>query len=247
MWGLYPTRQAVTIGKRNFPCCIFARCDYSSAMMSQRLILGFLLVAFGANCFADVAPTNSIDKYKIIIERSPFKRFSPTTTGGGQDTVGSLVLNGFIVGSDIKKVCIRDTKSNLNYYKGEGEYISDYRVDKIDPDSQTVVLVRGVQIESLKFPERSAIPPQVAAAVPPRPAYRGFVRPPQPVQPPNPAVAAPNAVPNPNPAPVSPTSLRRRILRQQLRAQEPQQPQPQPAEEGEGDTGKVSEEAPAQQ
>lgn len=188
-----------------------------------------LLAAAGAS--ADVSSTQSFDRYKIIIEKSPFsKGAAAVSSAPAVSSFQGLVLTGIFHNSNTKKVFIRDTKSNQPYYIGEGESILDIKVIKIDPESQTVTLERGLETHTLAFPERGQAP--VPPGVPNNPSYGRLLRNVQTqagVNPPGaaPAAIAPGASRGATPQATSPTSLRRRILRQNLRPIAQPQPAPQ--------------------
>src|SRR5688572_22741781 len=92
---------------------------YSSRMMTKRSIVSLLAFVFAAHTFADVAPTDGFNKYKIIIEKSPFKKGAAPTPLTGNTTVDSLMLKGYVWGDGLKKVWITDTKTNRSHYVGE--------------------------------------------------------------------------------------------------------------------------------
>src|SRR5438132_976748 len=135
-----------------------------------------LLAVLGMNGLADTSSTNSIEKFKIIIEKSPFKRFSDPVSLTPGLTAGSLTLIGSFFDGKEKKVWLRDSsQNNKTSCVGEGETVNGYRVDKIDTENQSVVLTHGVETLSLKFPEKNPAAPAPMAAAPPgsgRPVYR---------------------------------------------------------------------------
>lgn len=221
--------------------------------MNWRRSLPLLLVAaMGTSGLADVASTNSIDRYKVIVEKSPFKRFSEPNTSPSGPPAGNLALSGIVVSGKEKKVFLRDNGQNKSFCVGEGEMVGDYRVVKIDAESQSVELNRGVETFSVKFAAKSAaspLPVPSSTAVTPststRPVYRNprvAMPAPMPVQAPvappppsgttpmplNPAVTSTPA--SDHPTPPSNTSLRRRILQRNLRPQPPAE-NPAPKEE----------------
>jgi hypothetical protein len=215
--------------------------------------------AFAANTFADVASTNDFDKYKVIMDKSPFRKTATATPVQAQPVIQGLALKGITSDSRVAKAWITDTKTGKTYYVAEGEKAGECTVGKIDAEAQTVELTAGVQKEALKFPEKTAGVPMPQAAVAPvtaaRAAYRGPLRPVNPAPTPPPVAPAPanptalNAPAASGTAPVAPapTSLRRRILRQQVQANPaaaaPPAEAPQPAAEEPAE--QPAEEAPA--
>lgn len=199
------------------------------------------LVVLGMDGMADTSPTNSIERYQIIMNHSPFKRFSDPISIASGPTAGSLTLQGFFATDKEKKVWLRDSsQNNKTFCVGEGESLNGYNVDKIDTENQTVRLTHGVDTLSLKFPEKNLAAPSPMASVQPagRPVYRNprvavppGLQPPVAPVPPTvtapmplaPIVSSPNTTTNDQQA-GSPTSLRRRILRQNVK------PVPPPAE-----------------
>jgi hypothetical protein len=229
-------------------------------MMTLRGLLPlFMTVVVGTSSLADIAVTNSIDQYKSIAERNPFRNLTGPGTGPASSMIEGMVLTGIYYEQTTKKVWIRDTRSNRTFYVGEGEPVADYRVEKIDVENQSVLLSHGVETKSLAFvPAKNALPQPASVITPPRPGYRGpaGIRPIVPVTAPapNPAPATPTPVPAavaaanpPSPARAnqSPTSLRRRIMRQQ-NPPAAAAPAAQP-EAKEGEAEQPAEEAPAQQ
>jgi len=236
---------------------------YTLDMMHRRIGLIAALLCCAAAGRADV-PADSFDRYKVIIEKNPFRKSSPVAGIPAAASQNWQLVGIFCTGANCK-VFIRDLKGGKSHYLAEGDALGDSRIEKIDVENQTVIVATGVERHSLKFPER----PAAVAAAPPapqRPAYRGPGRPP-------PAAAVPTTVTPANPAAVvpvqqpaapsaaAPTAMRRRILRQQGAPQaaptpppaqsepppQPVQPEAQPEEAPAAEHAEQPAEAPAEQ
>src|ERR1043166_276728 len=170
---------------------------YTPSMMTARSIIPVMVLIMATQSFADVGATDGFNKYKVIIEKSPFRKGAPTATGPAAPTVESLTLKGYVAGDGLKKVWILDTKTNKSSYVGEGDMVLDYKIISIDAENQVVVLRKGITDERLAFPIKTQAAPMVPNTG--RPTYRGPTRPmtpsPSPMPAPVPAAAAAAAAP----------------------------------------------------
>src|SRR5947207_3413874 len=98
-------------------------------MKMKRVILVLLAGACGSSGLADVAATNSIDKYKIIIDKSPFKRTADPALANVTPLAGTMTLSGIYADGETKKVWLKDTKTNKNISAIVGETVMEYHVD----------------------------------------------------------------------------------------------------------------------
>src|ERR1051325_1457404 len=96
---------------------------YSPAMMTTRSIVPVVVLLLVTQSFADVSATDGFNKYKVIIEKNPFRKGAAPVTGPAAQTVESLTLKGYVSGDGLKKVWILDTKTNKSSYVGEGEMV----------------------------------------------------------------------------------------------------------------------------
>lgn len=229
-------------------------------MIARRFAFLALVLVFVGSAVA-ATPTNSFDRYESIIKTNPFRKLGITGGGAPPPVTMSLELGGMYTDGQAKKIIVKDTKTGKSFFLNENDVVLEYKVEKIDTESQTVILSRQLEKFLLKFPERPATVAAAPPAVAPRTGYRGPLRPMPPTTP------APTTAPNPGgnqppavvPAPAAgstatatPTPLRQRIIRRQNQAtnapaatptHEAQPPAEQP-KEAEGE--EAVEEAPAQ-
>lgn len=158
----------------------------------------------------DEGADSSFDRYKIIIERSPFRKGSATSAAPViTQSFDGIQLMGVFVGDGVKKAFLLDSRNQQRYYVSEGEtFEGGIKVVEISAENQTVKLERGIETHVLAFPKT----PSPTATAQAAPGYRGLRTPP-----PAPLPAAVTTGTSATPQAASPTSLRRRILRQNIK------------------------------
>lgn len=181
----------------------------------MRFLTATLLCLALPCAWSDEGTDSSFDRYKVIIERNPFRKGSAASAAPViTQSFDGIQLMGVFVGDGVKKAFLLDSRNQHRYYVSEGEtFEGGVKVVEINAESQTVKLERGIETHVLAFPAT----PNPTATAQVAPGYRGLRTPPPT---PAPAVVTPGTTATP-PQAASPTSLRRRILRQNIKPATP--------------------------